>query len=86
MNEKLLNFLPKMDSPVEEVFNLRDALTGRPRMLLVPSLFTSKPSTCKDWIFIKQWSNPLEILEINHRASFTGRITAKPCLPAVSLT
>ena len=68
MNEKLLNFSPKMDSLVGEVFNLRDALMGRPRMLLAHFLSTSKPSTFKDWIFIKQWSNPLEILEINHRA------------------
>jgi hypothetical protein len=68
MNEKLLNFLLKMDSLAEGVFNLRDALMGRPRMLLAHFLSTSKLSTCKDWIFIKQWSNPLEILEINHRA------------------
>lgn len=68
MNEKLLNFSPKTVTLAEGVFNLQDALMGRPRMLLAHFLSTSKPSTFKDWIFIKQWSNPLEILEINHRA------------------
>lgn len=68
MNEKLLNFSPKMDSLAEGVFNLQDGLMGHPRMLLAHFLSISKPSTFRDWIFIKRWNNPLEILEINHRA------------------